>query len=70
MKPNKKFWKKKNVMITGHTGFKGGWLTVLLHHLGAKVSGYSLNPHGVNNFFKSTKIKKFLGMILEKILKT
>ena len=58
MKPNKKFWKKKNVMITGHTGFKGGWLTVLLDHLGAKVSGYSLNPHGVNNFFKSTKIKK------------
>ena len=58
MKPNKKFWKKKNVMITGHTGFKGGWLTVLLDHLGANVSGYSLNPHGKNNFFNSTKIKK------------
>ena len=53
-------------MITGHTGFKGGWLTVLLDHLGAKVSGYSLNPHGVNNFFQSTKIKKFLGMIQKK----
>ncbi len=40
----KNFWKNKKVFITGHTGFKGSWLTVILHHLGAKIAGYSLNP--------------------------
>ena len=30
MKIDKKFWNKKKILITGHTGFKGGWLTVLL----------------------------------------
>ena len=54
---NKKFWKNKKVLITGHTGFKGGWLSVWMKHLGAKVSGYSLNPTTKKNFFNSTKIK-------------
>ena len=60
MKPNRKFWKKKRVLITGHTGFKGGWLCSVLNYLGSEVSGYSLNPIGKNNFFNSTKIKKIL----------
>ncbi|WP_198937178.1 CDP-glucose 4,6-dehydratase [Herbaspirillum camelliae] len=36
------FWRDKRVFITGHTGFKGSWLTLWLHLMGAKVSGYSL----------------------------
>ena len=36
------FYKDKRVLITGHTGFKGTWLTMWLHSLGAKVYGYSL----------------------------
>jgi CDP-glucose 4,6-dehydratase len=36
------FWKGKRVLITGHTGFKGSWLTLWLRHLGANVSGISL----------------------------
>lgn len=36
------FWRDKRVFITGHTGFKGSWLTLWLHRMGAKVSGYSL----------------------------
>ena len=40
----KKFWKGKRVLITGHTGFKGGWLSVWMKLLGAKICGYSLNP--------------------------
>ncbi len=36
------FWRDKRVFITGHTGFKGSWLTLWLHMMGAKVSGYSL----------------------------
>ena len=32
-----KFWKNKKVFITGHTGFKGAWLCLILHKLGAKI---------------------------------
>lgn len=38
------FWANKRVFITGHTGFKGTWLTLWLMSLGAKVTGYSLKP--------------------------
>lgn len=55
---NIKFWKNKNVLVTGHTGFKGGWLSILLKTLNSKLSGYSLNPVSKENFFNSTKIKK------------
>lgn len=41
---NKEFWKGKRVFVTGHTGFKGSWLCLLLVRLGASVSGYSLKP--------------------------
>ena len=41
---DKKFWKGKKVLITGHTGFKGGWLSIWLAESGAKVTGYSLKP--------------------------
>lgn len=39
-----KFWKDREVLITGHTGFKGGWLALILHKLGAKVHGFALAP--------------------------
>ena len=47
-------------MVTGHTGFKGGWLCVLLDMFGCKVSGFALNPVGKNNFFKSVNLGKIL----------
>ena len=34
----------KKVLVTGHTGFKGSWLAIWLHRLGARVTGYSLAP--------------------------
>jgi CDP-glucose 4,6-dehydratase len=37
-------YKKRTVLVTGHTGFKGSWLALWLHHLGARVGGYSLAP--------------------------
>ena len=40
----KKFWKNKKVFITGHTGFKGSWLALLLSEIGAEVTGFSLPP--------------------------
>lgn len=38
------FWRGKKVFVTGHTGFKGTWLSLWLHTLGASVTGYSLDP--------------------------
>lgn len=38
------FWRGKRVLVTGHTGFKGGWLCLWLHSLGAEVHGYALAP--------------------------
>ena len=45
------FWKNKKVYITGHTGFKGSWLSALLLNLGAQVKGYSLEPINKNDHF-------------------
>jgi len=44
-------WDGKRVFITGHTGFKGGWMALLLTRLGAKVSGYALTPPTEPNLF-------------------
>ena len=41
---DKDFWRGKKVFITGHTGFKGSWLCLWLHSLGADVAGLSLSP--------------------------
>ena len=54
------FWKNKKVFLTGHTGFKGSWLTLILNSLGAKVYGYALNPISQPNFFDGSRLKKFL----------
>jgi len=54
----KNFWNRKKVLVTGHTGFKGGWLSLWLKELGAEVIGYSLNPITKSNFFDQAKIKK------------
>lgn len=45
------FWKDKKVFLTGHTGFKGSWLSLWLSSMGAKVTGYSLSPTAPTNLF-------------------
>ena len=45
------FWKGKKVFLTGHTGFKGGWLSLWLASMGAKVTGYALAPNTIPNLF-------------------
>jgi CDP-glucose 4,6-dehydratase len=47
--PDPSFWAGKNVFLTGHTGFKGAWLTLWLGHLGARVTGYALAPDTTPN---------------------
>ena len=50
------FWKNKKVLITGHTGFKGSWLSIILNILEANVYGYSLKPKK-NSLFEEANIK-------------
>lgn len=47
------FWRGRRVFITGHTGFKGGWLALWLQAMGASVSGYALTPTGTPNLFET-----------------
>ena len=46
----KNFYNGKNVLITGHTGFKGAWMSELLLNWGANVSGFSIDPPNRNKF--------------------
>lgn len=55
----KKFWRNKRVFITGHTGFKGSWMSILLNMLDAKIYGYSLMPNK-KSLFNQAKCKNFL----------
>jgi CDP-glucose 4,6-dehydratase len=51
------FWKGKRVFVTGHTGFKGGWLATWLEHLGATVHGYSLEPNTKPSLFQALHLE-------------
>ena len=49
--PDREFWNHRRVLVTGHSGFKGTWLTAWLHHLGADVAGLSLDRPSSPNMF-------------------
>jgi CDP-glucose 4,6-dehydratase len=53
---NAGFWRGRKVLITGHTGFKGGWLALWLDNLGAQVHGFSLAPPTEPNFFTTAQV--------------
>jgi len=59
-KVNLSFWSGKRVFMTGHTGFKGGWLSLWLTSMGARVTGYALAPNTTPNFFEVVKVKASL----------
>lgn len=50
------FWKGKRVLITGHTGFKGGWLSLVLQNLGARVAGFAREPDTDPNLFNVARV--------------
>ncbi|MES2391397.1 MAG: CDP-glucose 4,6-dehydratase [Acidobacteriota bacterium] len=53
-------WSNKRVFLTGHTGFKGGWLALWLASKGAIVRGYSLDPYTDPNFFAQTRLSSLI----------
>jgi CDP-glucose 4,6-dehydratase len=57
---DKDFWQGKRVFLTGHTGFKGSWLSLWLFSLGAEVRGYSLNPPTIPSLFDEAKIEAII----------
>ncbi len=73
---NRLFWKDKKVFITGHTGFKGAWLSLWLQDCGANLTGYSQAPNTTPNLFNLASVadgmKSIIGDIrdLEKLTKT
>lgn len=57
------FWKDKKVFLTGHTGFKGAWLSLWLTQMGAKVTGYALAAPSTPSLFEEALLTKQMNSI-------
>ncbi|HXM19431.1 MAG TPA: CDP-glucose 4,6-dehydratase [Candidatus Tumulicola sp.] len=55
---NPGWWRGRRVFVTGHTGFKGAWLSLWLQRLGADVTGYSLAPPSQPNLFETADVAR------------
>ena len=53
---NPDFWRNKRVFLTGHTGFKGSWMSLWLQRLGAELTGYALLPPTVPSLFEEGRV--------------
>ena len=56
--PTPGFWNGRRVFVTGHTGFKGGWLTLWLQQLGAQVTGFALAPATQPNLYTAAHLDR------------
>ena len=61
------FFDGRRVLVTGHTGFKGSWLSLWLHTLGARVTGYALDPPTDPNLFQLCRIDQLVHSIIADI---
>ncbi len=61
------FWKSRKVFVTGHTGFKGSWLSLWLASMGAEVCGYALSPSTRPNIFQAIGIEHDIKSVLADI---
>ena len=59
-RPDPDFWRGKRVLLSGHTGFKGAWLAIWLHRLGAQVVGVALAPAMQPNLFELANVAELL----------
>ena len=53
---DRRFWTGRRVFLTGHTGFKGGWLAAWLLRLGSRVAGYALPPSTRPSFYRACRL--------------
>jgi CDP-glucose 4,6-dehydratase len=60
---NKNFWKDKRILVTGHTGFKGSWLTLWLKKLGSDITGFSKDTPTNPSLFELSEIKNDIDSI-------
>ena len=61
---NPAFWRGKRVLLTGHTGFKGGWLSLWLQSMGAQVTGYALAPPTNPSLFKIAEVAQGMTSVI------
>ncbi|MDF2472489.1 MAG: CDP-glucose 4,6-dehydratase [Anaerocolumna sp.] len=61
---DKAFWQGKKIFLTGHTGFKGSWLCIWLHSLGANVTGYALTPPTKPNLFEICNVQHLITSVI------
>jgi CDP-glucose 4,6-dehydratase len=64
---NEAFWRGKRVLVTGHTGFKGGWLTIWLRLMGAEVIGFALPPTGSINLYSLARVADGISSVFDDI---
>ncbi len=64
---NRTFWKDKKVLLTGHTGFKGSWLSLWLQSMGANVLGYALSPPTEPSLFELAYVAEGMTSITEDV---
>ena len=60
VKGRQEFWQGKRVLITGHTGFKGSWLSLWLARLGARVEGFALDPPTQPSCFEAARVGSYI----------
>lgn len=61
---NREFWSSKRVFLTGHTGFKGAWLSIWLKELGAEVCGYALQSPTSPSLFELAQVARGMDSVL------
>ncbi|SNB45027.1 CDP-glucose 4,6-dehydratase [Geobacter sp. DSM 9736] len=61
---DKAFWNNRKVFVTGHTGFKGAWLSLWLHRMGAVVTGYALHPPTNPNLFELARVGEVVDSVI------
>ena len=64
---NSEFWRGKRVFLTGHTGFKGSWLSLWMQRLGSEVTGYALPPPAAPNLYEVADVEQGMTSLIADI---